>query len=122
MASLRAWCCYIILHEKRCLWITRARSRWCRRNSAQPARRPGISSPGAAIGGVISAVILAVARLAGSTATIIMLVPHTGSAGWMMVSRVAEVGWGVAVAITIVWVVNRAETKIRDRRPRVPPA
>jgi hypothetical protein len=71
---------------------------------------------------VISAVILAVARLAGSTATIIMLVPHTGSAGWMMVSRVAEVGWGVAVAITIVWVVNRAETKIRDRRPRVPPA
>jgi hypothetical protein len=29
--------------------------------------------------------------------------------------RIAEVGWGVAVAITIVWVVNWAENKIRLR-------
>jgi hypothetical protein len=53
------------------------------------------------------------ARLAGSTATIIMLVPHTGSVGWMLLSRVAEVGWGVAVAITIVWVVTWTESKFK---------
>jgi uncharacterized membrane protein YgaE (UPF0421/DUF939 family) len=101
---------------------------------------------GAAIGGLVSALIVTVAgqdlpayvvslvlsmlacwllnvstaaRLAGSTATIIMLVPHTGSAGWMMLSRVAEVGWGVAVAITIVWVVTWAERKFSSP-PRAP--
>jgi len=95
---------------------------------------------GAAIGGLVSALIVTfagqdlpayvvslvlsvlacwvldvstAARLAGSTATIIMLVPHTGSAGWMMLSRVLEVGWGVAVAITIVWVVSWTESKFR---------
>ncbi len=92
---------------------------------------------GAAIGGLISALIsqlagqhlatyaLAVilsmlacwvlnvgsaARLAGSTATIILLVPHQNTADWtMMMSRVAEVGWGVAVGIATVWVVNAVE-------------
>lgn len=49
------------------------------------------------------------ARLSGSTATIIALVPHHGSAGWMMVSRIAEVGWGVAVGVAVVWTVNRME-------------
>jgi uncharacterized membrane protein YgaE (UPF0421/DUF939 family) len=95
---------------------------------------------GAAVGGLVSALIVAIAgqhlpayvvalilsvlacwllnvstaaRLAGSTATIIMLVPHTGSVGWMMLSRVAEVGWGVAVAITIVWVVTWTESKFK---------
>ncbi|HEX4153927.1 MAG TPA: FUSC family protein [Steroidobacteraceae bacterium] len=95
---------------------------------------------GAAVGGLVSAVIVAVAgehlaayltavvlamwtcwllnvstaaRLAGSTATIVLLVPHTGSAGWMILSRLAEVGWGVAVALGTVWLVNWAESKIR---------
>jgi uncharacterized membrane protein YgaE (UPF0421/DUF939 family) len=92
---------------------------------------------GALIGGVISALILTVAgrqtlfgygigvtlsmlvcwlfkrasaaRLAGSTATIILLVPHQGSAALMMLSRIAEVSWGVAVGVTVVWTVNRIE-------------
>jgi uncharacterized membrane protein YgaE (UPF0421/DUF939 family) len=99
---------------------------------------------GAAIGGVISALIYSIAgqhlpayvvslvlsmiacwllnvstaaRLAGSTVTIIMLVPHTGTGGWkMMLFRVAEVGWGVAVAITIVWVVTFTEGRISKAR------
>jgi uncharacterized membrane protein YccC len=62
------------------------------------------------------------ARLAGSTATIIMLVPHAGSAARMMLYRVAEVGWGVAVAIVVVWVVNWTEKKIGElRKPLSPP-
>jgi uncharacterized membrane protein YccC len=55
------------------------------------------------------------ARLAGSTATIIALVPHQGSVESMMVSRVAEVGWGVAVGIVVVWLVNRFVTRPSDR-------
>ena len=47
------------------------------------------------------------ARLAGSTATIIALVPHHGRIEWMMLSRVAEVAWGVSVGICVVWIVNR---------------
>lgn len=44
------------------------------------------------------------ARLAGITATIILLVPHPGaSVQQMMLSRVVEVGWGVTVAIAVVW-------------------
>ena len=99
---------------------------------------------GAAIGGLISALVVATAgqhlpayvvalvlsmlacwalnvstaaRLAGSTATIIMLVPHTGSAGEMMLYRVGEVGWGVAVAVTTVWVVTWIERKISPSAP-----
>jgi uncharacterized membrane protein YgaE (UPF0421/DUF939 family) len=98
---------------------------------------------GAAIGGAISAVIVAVAgehlatyalavllsvlacwlfkvasaaRLAGSTATIILLVPHAGSAGSMVLSRVAEVGWGVTVGLGVVWIVNKAEKVIGAQR------
>jgi len=89
---------------------------------------------GAAIGGLVSAAIVSLAgqslsayalavvismgacwafnvsgaaRLAGSTATIIILVPHHGKVGWMMLSRIAEVGWGVTIGITVVWIVNR---------------
>lgn len=51
--------------------------------------------------------VASTARLAGVTATIIMLVPHEGSPERMMVSRVAEVGWGVCVAIAVVWLVSR---------------
>jgi uncharacterized membrane protein YccC len=98
---------------------------------------------GATIGGLISAVILSVAggqslfaygvgvtssmlvcwllnrssaaRLAGSTSTIILLVPHKGSVATMMFSRIAEVGWGVAVGVAVVWVVNRVEKTVRAR-------
>jgi uncharacterized membrane protein YgaE (UPF0421/DUF939 family) len=49
------------------------------------------------------------ARLSGSTATIILLVPHPGSVESMVASRIAEVAWGVVVAITTVWLVNRFE-------------
>jgi uncharacterized membrane protein YccC len=94
---------------------------------------------GAAIGGLISAIIIALAgehlityalsiilstlicrlftlnnaaRLAGSTATIIMLVPHKGSAESMMLSRLAEVAWGVIVGVGIVWLVNKFENRV----------
>ena len=46
-------------------------------------------------------------RLAGITATIILLVPHVGPVERMAGSRVLEVGWGVCVAIGIVWAVTR---------------
>jgi len=44
--------------------------------------------------------------LAGVTATIIFLVPHSGSAGAMFFSRVTEVGWGVLV-VSVVWLAAR---------------
>jgi uncharacterized membrane protein YccC len=46
-------------------------------------------------------------RLAGITATIILLVPHVGTAQQMLASRVFEVGWGICAAIGTVWVVTR---------------
>jgi uncharacterized membrane protein YgaE (UPF0421/DUF939 family) len=99
---------------------------------------------GAAIGGAISAVIVALAgehlatyavavvlsmlacwlfnvasaaRLAGSTATMILLVPHSGSAGSMVISRIAEVGWGVTVGILVVWIVSKVEKVIGAKTP-----
>jgi hypothetical protein len=42
-------------------------------------------------------------RLSGVTATLIMLVPRTGSPQSEMVARVPEVGWGVSAAIVVVW-------------------
>jgi uncharacterized membrane protein YccC len=54
------------------------------------------------------------ARLAGSTATIVALVPHRGSVESMMVSRILEVGWGVAVGILVVWLVNRFVSRPND--------
>lgn len=54
------------------------------------------------------------ARLAGVTATIILLVPHPGeSAVEMMLSRVFEVGWGVTVAIAVVGVAERLDSRRR---------
>jgi uncharacterized membrane protein YgaE (UPF0421/DUF939 family) len=50
-------------------------------------------------------------RIAGSTATIILLVPHTGSPQRMFVSRLIEVGWGVCVAVAIVWLAARLPTR-----------
>jgi len=46
-------------------------------------------------------------RLAGITATIILLVPHTGTPEHMLLSRVGEVGWGALVALTLVWLRTR---------------
>jgi uncharacterized membrane protein YccC len=46
-------------------------------------------------------------RLAGITATIILLVPHVGSPEGMFLARISEVGWGVCVAITTVWLAAR---------------
>ena len=51
--------------------------------------------------------IASASRLAGITATIILLVPHTGTPGHMLVSRVGEVGWGVTVALGLVWLRER---------------
>lgn len=59
-------------------------------------------------------------RLSGTTATIILLVPHTGTVQSMVVSRVSEVAWGVCVAVATVWVVERgsgAITRIRRSAP-----
>jgi uncharacterized membrane protein YccC len=48
--------------------------------------------------------IASAARLAGVTATIILLVPHVGATpAQMLMSRVSEVGWGVTIAIAVVW-------------------
>lgn len=46
-------------------------------------------------------------RLAAITATIILLVPHRGTAQQMYGSRVIEVGWGVCVAIAVGWTAAR---------------
>ena len=46
-------------------------------------------------------------RLAGVTATIILLVPHSDSAIAVFLSRVTEVGWGVLVAVSVVWLAAR---------------
>jgi uncharacterized membrane protein YccC len=46
-------------------------------------------------------------RLAGITATIILLVPHVGSPEGILLARLSEVGWGVCVAVAIVWLAGR---------------
>jgi len=46
-------------------------------------------------------------RLAGITATIILLVPHIDTAQRMFLSRISEVGWGVCSAIGTVWLAAR---------------
>jgi len=46
-------------------------------------------------------------RLAGITATIILLVPRSGSPAGMFLARLSEVGWGLCVAVTIVWLAGR---------------
>lgn len=51
-------------------------------------------------------------RLAGITATIILLVPHVGPVERMAGSRVVEVGWGVCVAIATVWLVTQLNRQL----------
>jgi uncharacterized membrane protein YccC len=46
-------------------------------------------------------------RLAGITATIILLVPRGGTPAGMFLARLSEVGWGICVAVTIVWLAGR---------------
>jgi len=51
--------------------------------------------------------IASASRLAGITATIILLVPRVGSVQSVFVSRLIEVGWGVCVAVATVWLAGR---------------
>lgn len=46
-------------------------------------------------------------RLAAITATIIILVPHSGSPQHMLLSRVGEVAWGALVGLSLVWLFLR---------------
>ncbi len=59
-------------------------------------------------------------RLAGITATIILLVPHGGSAEQMLIARISEVGWGVCTGVGTVWLAARfpAERLLRFRERR----
>lgn len=62
--------------------------------------------------------IASASRLAGITATIILLVPHAGSPQSMFVSRLLEVGWGVCVAVATVWLAGRLPAAHFDSQPR----
>jgi uncharacterized membrane protein YgaE (UPF0421/DUF939 family) len=69
--------------------------------------------------------IASASRLAGTTTTIILLVPHAGSPASMFGSRLAEVAWGVSVAVVTVWVAARLPARhlLPGPRPeqRAPP-
>lgn len=58
--------------------------------------------------------VASAARLAGITATIILLVPHDGTAQHIFGSRVMEVGWGVTVAIIVGWLATRLARSAPD--------
>jgi uncharacterized membrane protein YccC len=60
-------------------------------------------------------------RLAGITATIILLVPHSGTAEQMLIARISEVGWGVCTGVGTVWLAARfpAERLLRLREHRL---
>ncbi len=99
---------------------------------------------GAAVGGAIglgmtlgfgdnlvvyaSAVVLAVlicwllnvgdaSQLGGITATIIMLVPHTGTPQSILLSRLSEVAWGVCVGLAVAWATDRLVRKYGQSAP-----
>jgi uncharacterized membrane protein YccC len=55
--------------------------------------------------------VASASRLAGSTATILLLVPHAGSPTRMFTARLAEVGWGLCVALAAVWLAARLPAK-----------
>lgn len=57
--------------------------------------------------------VASAARLAGVTATIILLVPHATSAQSMLISRVSEVAWGISVSVAIVWLEERLKAAVR---------
>ena len=56
--------------------------------------------------------VASAARLAGITATIILLVPHLGTPQQMLLSRVFEVGWGICAAIGTVWAVTHINRRL----------
>lgn len=62
--------------------------------------------------------VASASRLAGITATIMLLVPHAGSPESMFVSRLVEVGWGVCVAVATVWVAGRLPARHLSSQPR----
>ncbi len=64
--------------------------------------------------------VASAARLGGSTVTIIDLVPHHGTVGGMVLWRISEVGWGVAVGLTTVWLVNKVK-ELHEGKPEEPP-
>jgi uncharacterized membrane protein YgaE (UPF0421/DUF939 family) len=61
--------------------------------------------------------VASAARLGGSTVTIVALVPHHSTVGWMMLSRFSEVAWGVLVGLGTVWLVNKAEALFGSAPP-----
>lgn len=61
-------------------------------------------------------------RLAGITATIILLMPHSGPPERMLISRLSEVGWGICVAVAVVWLAARLPTSLMSRIRRKQPA
>jgi hypothetical protein len=70
--------------------------------------------------------VASASRLAGTTATIIILVPHTGSPAGMFGSRLAEVAWGVSVAVVTVWAAARLPARrwlhmTQSKTPEPPP-
>jgi len=70
---------------------------------------------GAVVAAILACWLVNVAtacRLAGITATIILLVPHAGPVQRMAGSRVVEVGWGVCVAILTVWLFTRIHRRL----------
>lgn len=66
-------------------------------------------------------------QLAGITVTILLLVPRTGPADEMLAARISEVGWGVAVGVSMVGLSGRvaaffgAELRRRPGQPRDTP-
>jgi uncharacterized membrane protein YccC len=51
--------------------------------------------------------VASASRLSGTTATIIMLVPHDGPPSGVLISRVSEVALGVCAAIAVAWIASR---------------
>jgi uncharacterized membrane protein YgaE (UPF0421/DUF939 family) len=64
--------------------------------------------------------VASAARLGGSTVTIVALVPHHSTVAWMMLSRFSEVGWGVAVGLGTVWLVNKVK-ELHEGKPEEAP-
>jgi len=57
-------------------------------------------------------------RLSGSTTTIVMLVPHTGSFWLIALTRIGEVALGIACALLVVGIAERLQA--RGARPAEP--
>ena len=60
------------------------------------------------------------ARLSGTTVTMILLVPRTESPGRIVGARLFEVGWGVCVAVMIVWLAARLPLGRAQRKQGAP--